>query len=59
MLSKIKKIEIDNKCVVKKTPIKVTQADVNRLNRKIAKEIKQAKEEQSRTAKIAEETLMR
>ncbi|MBQ8909108.1 MAG: hypothetical protein IJY90_02330 [Clostridia bacterium] len=58
MLSNIKKIKTNNSCIVKKTPIIVTQHDVDRLNRKIRRDIKKVKENQTRTIEIAEETLM-
>lgn len=48
MLSKIKKVKTDKQFVTRKKAIKITQKDIDRLNKQIRKDIKEKELEQER-----------
>lgn len=58
-LIKVLTIKTKRECVTKPTEIKVTQKDVDDLNRKIRKEVKENEERRIKGYDIAEKQIMK
>ena len=58
-LSKIKTIKTDGSCVVKKTPIKVTQDDVDNLNLQIRQDLEEVERRREDGLEYAKDIVMK
>jgi len=58
-LSKVKRIKTNHSCVVKKTPIKITQADVDELDLQIRKNQEEAELRREAGLEYAKDIVMK
>lgn len=58
-LSKVKRVKTDRSCVVKKTPIKVMQVDVDELDLQIKKDLEKVERRREEGWEYAKDIIMK